>query len=526
MKTILLSFLFCFLCKSTYSQAPAIQWKKCFGGSNDDMGLSICESPTGGFYISGHTESHNGDVHHNNGYGNLWLFRIDNNGNLIWEKSYGGSFGYEISNNMQITKDGGIIMIGKASSQDGDVIGMHGSSPDIWVVKTDSSGNLLWQKCLGGGNDEVGNEIKETKDGGYILIGTTRSLTGDGDLSFVHLPPDAWAVKLDSVGNILWEKTLGGYDGDYGVSVVEGDTNVFYFSISSDSDDSIITGNHGFQDLLIAKLDASHNIVWQKCFGGSYNDWGGSIYFDANNKIKIGANTESNDFDISNFSGASDIWLFTIDSTNLESSICFGGSSYDTDRKTHLISGNGSIIAGTSSSTNFQTNCLNTFKSDFFIMTTDSLGNFIWSKCLGGSEDDIAYDAIETSDGGYIAVGSTESTDYDVVGNHGLKDVWVVKLYPPGVNVPELEAGVSDFTAYENSVGSIQLEFNAELASELKLSLFDLMGRCVLKENFDCIAGMNTHRTPSFSPTPGIYVLTLSDARGAMVKKVFVNGGK
>ncbi|MBL0138573.1 MAG: hypothetical protein IPP86_08600 [Bacteroidetes bacterium] len=89
MKTILLSFLFCFLCKSTYSQAPAIQWKKCFGGSNDDMGLSICESPTGGFYISGHTESHNGDVHHNNGYGNLWLFRIDNNGNLIWEKSYG-----------------------------------------------------------------------------------------------------------------------------------------------------------------------------------------------------------------------------------------------------------------------------------------------------------------------------------------------------------------------------------------------------------------------------------------------------
>jgi hypothetical protein len=94
------------------------------------------------------------------------------------------------------------------------------------------------------------------------------------------------------------------------------------------------------------------------------------------------------------------------------------------------------------------------------------------------------------------------------------------------VNVPELEAGVSDFTAYENSGGAIQLEFNAELASELKLSLFDLTGRLILKENFGCIAGMNTHRTPSFSPAPGIYVLTLSDAKGAMVKKVFVNGGK
>ena len=123
-------------------------------------------------------------------------------------------------------------------------------------------------------------------------------------------------------------------------------------------------------------------------------------------------------------------------------------------------------------------------------------------------------------------IGTTESNDGDVTFNHGLRDIWVVKLSPPGVNIPELEAGVSDFTAYENSGGSLQLEFNAELASELKLSLFDLMGRCVLKENFDCIAGLNTHRTPSFSPAPGIYVLTLSDAKGAIVKKVFVNGGK
>ncbi|MBL0137387.1 MAG: hypothetical protein IPP86_02500 [Bacteroidetes bacterium] len=99
------------------------------------------------------------------------MFKIDYNGNLgIWE-NHGGSFGHDAANNMQITADGGIIMVGEASSQDGDVIGLHGSNSDIWVVKTDSSGNLLWQKCLGGGNDVVGTEIKETKDGGYILIG-------------------------------------------------------------------------------------------------------------------------------------------------------------------------------------------------------------------------------------------------------------------------------------------------------------------------------------------------------------------
>ncbi|MBK7849725.1 MAG: T9SS type A sorting domain-containing protein [Bacteroidetes bacterium] len=526
MKTLLLSFWFYLFCNIIYSQAPAIQWKKCFGGSNDDIGFAIRESLTGGYYIAGHTQSHNGDVHHNNGFGNLWLFKIDYNGNLIWEKSYGGSFGHDAANNMQITADGGIIMVGEASSQDGDVIGLHGSNSDIWVVKTDSSGNLLWQKCLGGGNDEVGNEIKETKDGGYILIGTENSLSGDGDISFSHRPPDAWVVKLDSVGNLLWEKTLGGYDGDFGVSVVEGDTNEFYFATDSQSNDSLLNSNHGGEDVLITKLDANQNIVWQKCFGGSNGDVPAKIYFDLNSRLNIGATTGSNDFDIPNFSGAYDAWLFTIDSTNLVLSHCFGGPAYEELFSISPTIDSGTLLCGSSNSFVSQFTCYNTFLGDFFILKSNSAGMYEWNVCIGGSGNDVAHDAIETSDGSYIAVGSTESSDYDVVGNHGGKDVWVVKLSPPGVNVPELEAGVSDFTAYENSGGAIQLEFNAELASELKLSLFDLTGRCVLKENFDCIAGMNTHRTPSFSPAPGIYVLTLADAKGAMVKKVFVNGGK
>ncbi len=527
MKTLLLLFCFFLLSNITFSQAPTIQWKKCLGGSDDDVGYTIQESPLGDYFIAGYTSSHNGDVHSNTGnFEHMWLIKTDFQGNIIWENSYGGTWGPDKAFNMQLTHDGGAILIGEANSDDGDVIGIHGSSSDIWVVKTDSSGNLLWQKCLGGGGSETGKEIKETKDRGYILIGTTRSTSGDGDLSFVHFPPDAWAIKLDSVGNILWEKTLGGYDGDYGESVVEGDINNFYFATDSQSNDSLLNSNHGGEDVLITKLDANQNIVWQKCFGGSNGDVPAKIYFDSNSRLNIGATTGSSDFDIPNFSGAYDAWLFTIDSTNLVLSHCFGGPAYEILRSISQTSDSGVISCGNSNSSSNGFNCYNTFLSDFYMLKTSSTGIYQWNICIGGSGHDIAYDAIETSDGGYIAVGSTESTDYDVVGNHGGKDVWVVKLSPPGVNVPELEAGVSDFTAYENFGGALQLEFNAELASELKLSLFDLTGRCVLKENFDCIAGMNTHRTPSFSPAPGIYVLTLTDAKGAMVKKVFVNGGK
>jgi len=519
--------LIIFLCFTTtlFGQAPAIQWKKCFGGSGNDIGLTIVESPTGGYFVAGHTESHDGDVQSNNGLGNVWLVRIDTTGNITWEKSYGGSFGYESAYDMQMTNDGGLIIVGEASSNDGNVTGYHsGSGPDIWVVKTDSSGNLLWQKCLGGAQSETGSEIIETMDGNYILIGTTESLSGDGDLSFVHSPPDTWVVKLDNIGNIIWEKTFGGYDLDFGNSILEGDTNEFYLCTTSSSLDSFVLGNHGEQDILVTKINSTQNIIWQKNFGGSSNEYIGNIYFDSNYKLRINANTESNDFDITNFNGSADIWGLIIDSTNLLSSRCFGGNGHDNVHSSHITFNDGTIIAGHSNSSSLQSNCLNTFMYDYFILKLDSLGNFEWSKCLGGSADDVANDAIPTSDGGYIAVGSTESNDYDVSGNHGGKDMWVVKLAPAGVNVPELSAAITDFTTFENSNGALHLNFSAEASASLKLSLFDLTGREVFSEKYSCISGMNSHNTSALSLSPGIYVLQLSDGEGMMVKKIFVNG--
>ena len=137
------------------AQVPTIQWQKTYGGTNDEEAHSICTLKNGDFVIVGSAKSNNGNVsnHHPLTPGfydrDFWLIKVDSLGNLLWNKCYGGSGGDDANSLIQ-TLDGGFIMAGYTYSEDGDVIGLHGSGDDFWIVKTDSLGNLQWQKCLGG----------------------------------------------------------------------------------------------------------------------------------------------------------------------------------------------------------------------------------------------------------------------------------------------------------------------------------------------------------------------------------------
>ena len=531
MKNILLSCIFLVYSAIAIAQTPSIQWSKCYGGSDNDCGYSILNAPGGGYYVGGFASSHDGDVGNNTGYhSHFWIFKIDDAGNIIWEKTYGGTWGDERSYKLNITRDGGFIMLGEASSVDGDVSGLHSGSPssgptDAWVVKLDSVGNLEWQKCLGGAQYDIGKDIIQTLDGGYLVGCEAGSWDGDVTINYGG-SSDCWLVKLDDGGNLVWEKSFGGSGADELNSILEVDTNQFLFLGGTNSNDNDVSFNHGSYDAWLVALDTSHMILNEHTIGGSSGEGGYDFIKTLNNGLFVLAATISTDGDVAANFGLTDWWQLNWYNNGITSQHNYGGSDYEIGYSLNPCNDHGYVMCGYSYSPDGQPNCSSSFNNNFWVVKTDSNGAYEWGKCMGGTEMEEARDGIQTSDGGFIVVGTTESNDGDVTGNHGLQDVWVVKLFPPGVNVPELEAGVSDFTAYENSGGSIQLEFNAELASELNLSLFDLTGRLILKENFDCIAGMNTHRTPSFSPAPGIYVLTLSDAKGAMVKKVFVNGGK
>jgi len=156
-----------------------IQWQKSLGGINEENAFSIQQTADGGFIVAGFTQSNNGDVSGNHGFSDYWVVKLDGSGNIEWQKSLGGS-GDENASSIRQTTDGGFIVAGFTASNDGDVSGNHGSR-DYWIIKLDGSGNIQWQKSFGGSGDEDASSIRQTADGGFIVAGGT--LSNDGDVS-------------------------------------------------------------------------------------------------------------------------------------------------------------------------------------------------------------------------------------------------------------------------------------------------------------------------------------------------------
>jgi hypothetical protein len=189
--------------------------KKSLGGSNTDQAEAICALPDGGSLVAGNTRSTDGGVFGNHGGTDIWLVNLNSVGNVQWKKAYGGS-GNDDVYSIQQTRDRGYAMAGKALSNNWDVSGNHGDY-DAWVVKLDSIGAIQWQKCFGGTGWEEAKSIKPTNDGGYVFTGFATSV--DGDLTQNKGSFDLWVVKLDSAGNIEWQRTYGGSGEDLGYSI-------------------------------------------------------------------------------------------------------------------------------------------------------------------------------------------------------------------------------------------------------------------------------------------------------------------
>src|SRR6185295_5666939 len=252
---------------------PSIEWAKCLGGNSDDFGYSVQQTIDGGFIVAGSSMSNNGDVSGNHGYHDVWIVKLDSAGNIIWQKSFGGSAG-DFAYSIQQTLEGGFIIAGWSNSIDGDVTGNHGND-DYWIVKLDMSGALVWQKSLGGSGNDQARSVQQTTDSGFIVSGF--SFSNDGDVSGNHGYGDYWIVKLDTEGNLEWQKCLGGSANDQAHSIsttTDGGFVVAGYSFSYDFD---VSGNHGGSDYWIVKLSSIGNLEWQKSLGGSDNEQGYSI---------------------------------------------------------------------------------------------------------------------------------------------------------------------------------------------------------------------------------------------------------
>jgi len=268
------------------SEAPPTEWTRAYGGANEEHAYSVVQTGDGGYALAGETLSYGG------GSVDFWLVKTDSSGNMLWSRTYGGSGG-QIAYSMIRTSDGGFALAGYTSETPNFIY-------DFWLVKTDAAGNQLWSKTYGGLQNDVAYSVVQTSDGGYAVAGVTNAYSGSG-------AEDALLVKTDSSGNMMWSKTYGGANADGAYSIVQvanGGYAIAGFTLSygvggfwlvkTDADGNILwsntyggpgafacsslvlTGDGGYAlagdtqyptvGYLLVKADSSGNMLWSKTF--------------------------------------------------------------------------------------------------------------------------------------------------------------------------------------------------------------------------------------------------------------------
>jgi hypothetical protein len=406
-----------------------LDWQRCLGGSQNDYGECIQQTADGGYIAAGYAASWDGDVRGGHAGYDYLIVKFDASHNIEWQKSLGGSED-DMAYSIQQTKDGGYVVAGCTNSaghtdSDGDVSGKHGYN-DYWVVKLDSKGNVKWQTCLGGGKDEKAYSIREISGGGYVVAGMTNS--NDGNVSGNHGGSDCWIAMLNSPGKLVWQKCLGGSDDDVAQCVQQTKDGGYIVAGYTHSIDGDVRGRHKGYDCWVVKLDARRNIEWQKCLGGSDDDVARSIQQTTDGGYIVAGYSGSKDGDVTDNHGDDDAWVVKLDSKGMiKWQECLGGSNVDEAYSVQQTKDGGYIIAGDTHSIDGDVSGRHT-GYDAWVVKLNPDGAIAWQKCLGGDNFD-ATECINQTSNGYIVAGRTLSNNGDVKGNHGGHDFWIVKLF-------------------------------------------------------------------------------------------------
>ncbi|MBP7273172.1 MAG: T9SS type A sorting domain-containing protein [Saprospiraceae bacterium] len=358
----------CYVMK--FSQSGALEWTKLYGGSFEDYPASIAVVPNGGYIFAGNTNSQNGDIVNPIGDYDGWVVRLDHNGNVLWAKNF-GSYGYDNLSFVANTDDGNFI-VGGANGSNSVQVSDNRGGVDAWVLKLDAQGNIIWKKSYGGSDSEFFRFGQQTFDGGYIFSGGTSSTDGDiGDDN--HGLIDMWVVKMDSIGDIQWQKCLGGSNWEEAWAIKQGRGGEYLIAGQTKSNDGDVSNNHGDYDFWVIKLSTDGKIVWQKALGGTGEEIALSINENNSGDIVASGRTFSNNGDVSGNHGFYDQWVVALSES----------------------------------------------------------GEILWQRCIGGANSEEAYKSILVTDG-IVTVGYTSSKDGDISENHHYggfeSECWINKL--------------------------------------------------------------------------------------------------
>lgn len=465
-------FVLLFCTRSLNAQSPDTAWTKTFGGIDYDLGYSVQQTTDGGYIVAGYTESYGaGDY-------DVYLIKTNSSGDTLWTRTFGGT-NDDLCFSVQQTTDGGYIVTGHTDS-------FGAGKNDVYLIKTNSSGDTLWTRTFGGTEYDCSYFVRQTNDGGYIVTGFTLSYGAGG--------ADVYLIKTDSGGDTLWTKIIGGYEWEYG------------FSVQQTADEGyIVTGftdsyGAGADDVYLIKTNSSGDILWTRTFGGTDYDVGYFVHQTTDGGYIVSGSTESYG------AGGENVYLIKTDSSGYTLwSRTFGGNQNDCGYSVQQTADGGYIVAG-------HTESYGAGGSDVYLIKTDSSGDTLWTKTIGGTQNDPGEFIQQTTDGGYIIAGCTVSY------GAGYSDIYLIKLEPE-TGIEEEVAGSPLFVL--ESIGpnpfssDLSITYSIPEQARVELAVFDLSGRLVEELMSDQLpAGSHTAMwSPSQNTSSGCYLVVL-DACG------------
>ncbi len=523
-KTIIFLAIFSLLSLVSHGQFQ-IDWQQSYGSMASDWGYDIAETD-GGYLVTGIAGSGGDQVECFENGGGGWLFKIDNAGNPIWQKCFDYAYAERI---VKAINSPYYYLIGLTKSEP------YPDSYNLWVSKIDSLGNIIWERTLGNTNG-VSNYAffgQSTVDGG--IVATVNIISSGGDITNWYGGYDAWIVKLDSLGNKEWDFSIGTSQ------------NEFINGIIQTSDEGYLAGLYGTPngiggnvvcdiqsvtkpDAIVFKIDINGNAVWHHCYGGSGHDGVGSLVETANG-YTIAAFGGSNDGDLSGsgWHGEMDVWLISIDfSGNIIWQKCYGGSNNEYPMKIFQTSDGGSIVFANTHSFDGDVvgNPSNSPENpSIWIFKVDSTGELLWQQCIGGHTDERVHGVIKQSDNKYTVVGEmnfSPSNDVNcsnfVYGSQ--QNYWVFGISDTTVNIVDNFQESIIVKIYPNPANSLlHIDFpNDYNILNTIIEIVDINGKTILKSEPTSI----TSQLNINSITSGLYLVKIQKENTLITKKIII----
>ncbi len=397
---------------------------------------------------------------------------------LLWEKCFGGS-DYDAPTATIATSDGGVIVAGKTLSDNDNVNNNHGGY-DVLVIKINTSGTLQWQKTIGGNLDDLVCGITETSDGDYLLVGKTNSTTGD--LAAENGIYDGWIARLDREGKLKWAKTMGTSGNDCFNAVFEYDGNISIAgSISMGS-----TDEQGYSDFLLLRTDVSGKVQWARSYGGSSSEFLTSAARTVSGDFLLCGYTSSDDGMLAGHHGKNDVWIIKVDARGIMYWQKVIGKSVRGNNPYCVVThDSGFLVSGFQQSKEIFQKSTGEAKSNFTILKFSNSGEEEW-KYLFSEKDNAHYKQLccfEAQDGGYYTSGIVNQRV-----SHGAsttQDVFIMKLDAARETIWKynMEAAQKNFktTLCQSNDGSIVISSNRFCSPQNKNLRKGFDDYCVLK---------------------------------------------